>query len=115
MVERLVARNSSSRAFVCAQKARAGAAYDVGYDVSGSVGPRGLVMHREDDDYVQAGALYRVMRQDARQRLVNNIAGSLSQVSRQDIIDRTIGHFRSADEEYGRRVAEEVERRRNNR
>jgi catalase len=48
--------------------AQSGAAYDLGYDVSGSVGPHGLIKHRDDDDYVQAGALYRVMKEDARQR-----------------------------------------------
>jgi catalase len=86
--------------------AQTGAPYDLGYDVSGSIGPRGLVEHAEDDDFVQAGALYRVMREDERQRLVDNIARSLSQVRRQDVIERSIGHFRKADAEYGRRVAE---------
>ena len=92
--------------------AETGAAYDLGYDVSGSVGPRGLVKHREDDDYAQAGALYRVMKEDGRRRLIDNIAGSLAQVSRQDIIDRAIGHFRKADADYGQRLADAVARRR---
>jgi len=61
---------------------------------------------------VQAGALYRVMKEDGRRRLVENIAGSLAQVSRQDIIDRSIEHFRKTDSEYGRRVAEAVARKR---
>jgi catalase len=83
-----------------------------GYDVSGSVGPRGLIKHSDDDDFGQAGALYRVMPEDARQRLADNIAGSLAQVSRPDIIERSIEHFRKADPEYGRRVLESVTRRR---
>ena len=61
---------------------------------------------------MQAGALYRVMKEDGRRRLVENIAGSLAQVGRQDIIDRSIEHFRKADSEYGRRVAEAVARKR---
>ncbi len=80
--------------------------------VSGSVGPRGLVKHVEDDDFAQAGALYRVMKGDARRRLVDNIAGSLSQVTRPDVIERSIEHFRRADEEYGRQVADAVSARR---
>jgi catalase len=45
-------------------------------------------------------------------RLVANIAGSLAQVSREDIIARSIArsiaHFRDADQEYGDRVAAAV-------
>ena len=52
--------------------------------------------------------LYRVMKEDERQRLVENIAGSLAQVSRKDVIERSIEHFRRADAEYGQRVAERV-------
>jgi catalase len=47
--------------------AETGAPYAHAIDVSGSVGPRGLV-NREDDDYVQAGMLYRVMDEAARAR-----------------------------------------------
>ena len=61
-------------------------------------------LHAEDDDFVQAGALYRLMSADEQQRLVANLAGSLSQVSRDDIITRSIAHFRAADPTYGDRV-----------
>jgi len=88
--------------------AETGAAYDLGYDVSGSVGPRGLVKHRDDDDFLQAGMLYRVMKPEERERLLANIAGSLAQVSRPDVIERSIEHFRKADVDYGRRLAEAV-------
>jgi catalase len=60
------------------------------------------------DDFVQAGALYRVMDEAARARLVTNIAGSLSQVSKDDIITRSVEHFTKADPEYGERVAAAV-------
>ena len=66
------------------------------------------VRHREDDDFVQAGMLYRVMKEDEKQRLVANIAGGLSRVSREDVIERAIGHFRKADADYGERVARAV-------
>ena len=54
-------------------------------------------MPREVDDFRQAGDLYRLQPKDAQQRLVDNIAGSLAQVSREDIITRAIEHFRRAD------------------
>ena len=83
-----------------------------GYTVTGAAGTHAHVKHAEDNDFAQAGALYRVMKEDGRQRLVENIAGSLAQVSRPEIIERSIGHFRAADAEYGRRVAEAVAARR---
>jgi catalase len=76
---------------------------------SGSYAP---VRHAEDDDFVQAGMLYRVMRADERERLVQNIAGSLARVSREEIVARSIGHFRNADPEYGARVEQAVKARR---
>jgi catalase len=67
---------------------------------------------REVDDFKQAGDLYRLQPADAKQRLVDNIAGSLAQVSRDDIIARSIEHFRRADAEFGRRISEGVAARR---
>jgi catalase len=67
---------------------------------------------REVDDFKQPGDLYRLQPKDAQQRLVDNIAGSLAQVSRDDIIARSIEHFRRADAEFGRRIAEGVAARR---
>ena len=64
------------------------------------------------DDFAQAGDLYRLQPKDAQQRLVDNIAGGLAQVSREDIIERSITHFRKADAELGRRIAEGVAARR---
>jgi catalase len=92
--------------------AQTGERYDLDYAVEGRVGPAAPVRHAEDDDFVQAGMLYRVMKEDERARLVENIAGSLAQVTRPDVIERAIGHFRRADPEYGQRVTERVEARR---
>jgi catalase len=64
--------------------------------------------HAEDNDFVQAGNLYRLMREDEKKRLVENIAVSLSAVTRDDIIERSISHFRNADADYGERVAKAV-------
>src|SRR5712692_3050897 len=81
-------------------------------EVAGLTGNHAPEHHRDDDDFVQAGNLYRLMSEAAKKRLIGNIAESLSQVSREDIIDRSIANFRSADPEYGDRVAEAVANRR---
>ena len=60
--------------------------------------------HAEDDDFGQAGDLYRLMQADEQERLIDNIAGSLAQVSRDDIIERAVANFRNADATYGARV-----------
>ena len=52
------------------------------------------------------------MSEAEKYRLIGNIAGSLSQVSREDIIERSVAHFRRADPEFGGRLAEAVAKRR---
>ena len=78
-----------------------------GLDVTGASGHYPQVV-RQVDDFMQAGDLYRLQPNDAQQRLVDNIAGSLAQVSREDIIERSIGHFEKADKEFGRRIREGI-------
>ncbi|MRW85829.1 catalase [Pseudoduganella sp. FT26W] len=53
-----------------------------------------------EDDYTQAGDLFRLMPADEQQNLFNNLAGPLSQVSA-EIIARQLGHFDQADPAYG--------------
>jgi catalase len=77
-------------------------------EVHGWTGASAAERHPEDNDFVQAGNLYRLMDEDAKQRLVGNIAGGLSRVSRDDILERSLGHFRAADPDYGERVARAV-------
>ena len=63
---------------------------------------------RQVDDFKQAGDLYRLQTKDAQQRLDDNIVGSLGQVSRDDIIERSLAHFRKADAEFGYRLSEGI-------
>ena len=56
------------------------------------------------DDFEQAGLLYRVMSETERTRLVNNMAGHLSQAGK-ELQKRQLQHFMAADSEYGRRIA----------
>lgn len=62
--------------------------------------------YSHDDHYTQAGDLYRLLPEDERTRLVNNIVGAMKPVEREDIKLRQIAHFYKADPEYGTRIAE---------
>ena len=73
-------------------------------EVRGLAGSHAPERHAEDNDFVQAGALYRLMKEDEKLRLVENLAGGLARVSRDDIVARAIGHFRMADPDYGDRL-----------
>jgi catalase len=57
-----------------------------------------------NDDYGQAGELYRLMSGEERVRLVSNIVGAMTGVPR-DIQLRQIAHFLRADPEFGAGVA----------
>ena len=57
--------------------------------------------HRDgNDDYGQAGDLFRLFDEDQKARLFSNIAAAMSGVP-QDIIDRQLAHFDAADPAYG--------------
>ncbi len=77
-----------------------------GVDVSGRTDAYVEGLHAEDDDFVQAGNLYRLMPADAKTRLIENIAGSLAQVTREDVISRSIEHF----QKRGRRLRRALDR-----
>ncbi|GAB3238847.1 catalase [Glycomyces halotolerans] len=72
--------------------------------VSGQTGEWETPRHSEDDDFVQAGNLYRLMTDEEKDRLIANLAGSISQVSRDDIAERAIANFAKADEDFGKRL-----------
>jgi catalase len=57
--------------------------------------------HREgNDDYTQAGNLFRLFDDGQRQRLFSNIAAAMSGVP-QKIVERQLAHFEKADPAYG--------------
>ncbi len=61
--------------------------------------------HRQgNDDYTQAGDLYRLMTPDEQQRLIQNLVGSLSG-ARRDLQMRQLCHFFRADMKYGMQIA----------
>ena len=60
-----------------------------------------------NDDYTQAGNLYRLMPEDEKERLTTALAGSLEQVS-PEIQNRQLCHFFRADADYGTRIAKKL-------
>lgn len=66
--------------------------------------------HREgNDDYTQAGNLFRLMPEDEQQRLFSNIASAMEGVP-QEIIERQLEHFAKADPAYGDGVAQALKK-----
>ncbi len=78
--------------------------------IHGWTGTHEAPAHAKDDDFFQAGELFRLMSEDEKGRLVANIAGGLSQVTRDDVIEKNLAHFHAADADYGKRVEEAVAR-----
>jgi catalase len=62
-----------------------------------------------DDDFAQAGSLFRLMGEEEKARLVAALSGSLALVTRPGIVERCIAHFRAADAEFGRRLESAVQ------
>ncbi len=61
--------------------------------------------HRDgNDDYTQAGNLFRLMTADEQDRLMENIAGTMKEVP-QFIVERQLAHFYKADPAYGNGIA----------
>ncbi|MEU6575438.1 catalase-related domain-containing protein, partial [Streptomyces sp. NPDC046805] len=76
---------------------------------SGGTGNHPAPVHAEDDDFVQAGDLYRLMSEDEKERLIDNLAGFIAKVSRDDIAERAIDNFRQADSDFGKRLEAAVQ------
>jgi catalase len=61
----------------------------------------------DNSDFAQAGALFRLMPENEKADLIENIAASMQGVS-EYIRKAQIGHFFKADKEYGKRVAKKL-------
>lgn len=61
-----------------------------------------------NDDYQQAGDLFRLMKLDERVRLISNIVDSMKSIP-PEIQSRQIAHFYKADPDYGRSVEKGLE------
>lgn len=63
---------------------------------------------RDDDNYSQAGELFRLMSEDQKQQLAHNIAAGLSQAT-ESVQKRMVQHFTLCDPDYGMRVQAALE------
>ena len=65
--------------------------------------------HRDgNDDFTQAGDLFRLMSVDEQNRLMDTIAGAMAGVP-EDIATRQIGYFHKADPSYGDGIAKRLD------
>ncbi len=62
---------------------------------------------QNEDNYSQAGNLYRIMTDDQKNQLARNIAGGLSQASA-SVQERMIAQFAAADADYAERVKKAI-------
>lgn len=60
-----------------------------------------------DDDFVQAGDLFRLMSEENKEDLTKNIANDLIHVKK-EIVDRQLAHFERADPDYRRRIEKHI-------
>ena len=78
---------------------------DAGWPLEGAAGRYDT--RAVDDHFTQAGNLFRLLTDDGKRNLIDNIAGSLSGADAA-IQDRQIAHFLKADPAYGQGVAEAI-------
>jgi catalase len=75
------------------------------------IGRYAYEQHRDDDDFIQAGTLYReVMSPVDRDHLVTNIVAHASDGVSPEVQERVIGYWTNVDAELGARVRAELVR-----
>lgn len=60
--------------------------------------------HKDNDDFTQAGNLFRMLSVSERERLTDNIAGAMRGVS-EEVQKKNLEHFAKCDPEYGHKIA----------
>ncbi len=91
----------------CGGPAADAATYDdgAGWSAGGDMVHAPYVLHRDDDDWGQAGTLVRdVMDDDARDRLVGNVTGHLLNGVSEDVLVRAFAYWSNVDADLGKRV-----------
>ncbi|HEY0258980.1 MAG TPA: catalase [Lacisediminihabitans sp.] len=82
--------------------ADAAAAGEGGWESDGALVRSAATLHAEDDDFGQAGALYReVFDAAAKARFLDTISGAIGGVTREDIRERAIQYWTSVDAGLG--------------
>jgi catalase len=79
--------------------------------VTGAIVRAAYDLHKEDDDFGQAGTLYRnVLSETNREHLVRNIVGHVHNGVTAPMRLRVIDYWRQVDTDLGTRVAQGTER-----
>lgn len=82
---------------------------NTGWEFDGELVRSAATLHAEDDDWGQARTLYAETMDDAaRERLVSNIAGHMSEVDNDAILERAFQYWENVHEELGARVRKAV-------
>jgi catalase len=80
-----------------------------GGEAAGEMVREAYSLHREDDDWGQAGTLVRQVLDDAaRDRLVSNVSGHLLAGVSRPVLDRAVQYWRNVDKDLGDRIAVNV-------
>lgn len=81
-----------------------------GWASDGEMTRAAATLHAEDDDFGQAGSLYRDVMDDAEKaRTVESIAGHVGQVTRPELLERVFEYWTNVDADLGARVRSAVE------
>ncbi len=82
------------------------------WHADGDMVRKAYTLRKDDDDFGQAGTLVRDVLDDAaRERLVGNIVGHLSDGVSQPVLDRALDYWRSVDKNLGDRIAEGMKKK----
>ncbi|MDN5871049.1 MAG: catalase [Nitrococcus sp.] len=82
-----------------------------GWHTSGAMAHAAYTLHKDDDDWGQAGTLVReVMDEAARARLVSNVVGHLEDGVSPPVLERALEYWRNIDGNLGERIGAGVER-----
>ena len=82
---------------------------DPGWAASGEIMRSAYVAHKEDNDFVQPGNMYRhVLSQTDRDHLVNNIVGHLGKGVERAVQERAVALWRQVDSDLGERIAQGI-------
>ena len=80
-----------------------------GWHAAGDMVRAATELHREDDDWGQAGTMVRRVLDDAaRARLVSNVVGHLKNGVAEPVLGRALKYWRNIDKEIGDRIASSV-------
>lgn len=82
---------------------------DNGWESDGEMVRSSYVLHAEDDDFSQPGALVRdVFNDDQRTQLVETVAGALLAGVRSPVLERAFDYWKSVDADVGQRIEDKV-------